>query len=94
MNFMLYIPVTNDLGQQIGHLARFLRKTRNDLPRVGEEVFVAPGVCLMVSRVIYDGPSLNSIHIELQTVDQKMVSAFHLSSEKGQYSWRYSDEPN
>lgn len=87
------LPLIQENGEIDGSVSRFLSRTPKHLPRIGESVYLLPGVTAKIHDIKYSGSNFSLVHIILEP-----ISVFHqanllaLSHLKGKDKWRISYE--
>jgi hypothetical protein len=66
---LITIPLIDEDGNPRGYLSQSIKYSKwQFIPRIGESVFIGPGMSPKVVNVFYDGPTYQSIRIELEPI--------------------------
>ena len=91
MRVLLDLPLIQENGEIDGSVCRFLSRSPKHLPRIGESVFLLPGITAKVQDIKYDGSNFFSVHIVLEPIsasyEAQLLALSHL---KGKDKWTKS----
>jgi len=92
MNFrvLLSLPLVDEESKSRGAMYRWLYRYPKYLPRVGERIYVRPGLAPKVQEIKYDGPGLFLVHLWLEPVSNSYRDEIErTTSLKGKRSWKW-----
>jgi hypothetical protein len=70
---LITIPLIDEDGNPRGYLSKSIKYSKwQFIPRIGESVFIGPEMSPKVVNVFYDGPTYQSIHIELEPIAESL----------------------
>ena len=93
MRVLVDLPFIQENGEVDGSVCRFLSRSPKHLPRIGESVYLLPGITAKVHDIKYDGSNFSLVHIVLEPISvSHQAHLLALSHLKGKDKWRISYE--
>jgi len=92
MNFrvLISLPLVDEENKSKGVMYRWLFRYPRYLPRIGERIYVRPGLAPKVQEVQFDGPGLFLVHLWLEPVSNSYRGEIENTvSLKGKRTWKW-----
>ncbi len=71
--YFLTLPLIDHKGKSKGRVSRWVAGGKhNYIPRIGENIFIAPDTSVKISSVSYDGPELQSVHVISEPISDEL----------------------
>lgn len=87
--FLVELLFKNDNGEVSGSLIRTLSRRPKFIPRIGESVYVLPGVSPKVQDINYSGSNFSVVHLTLEPIpSSRRKEVENAPSLKGKDKWR------
>ena len=77
----------------MGKVSRWVDGGKTHLiPRIGEEIFIAPNTKVKIKSVSYDGPEFQSVHLVSEPISQELGKfLLEITFTKKKSMWGWSD---
>lgn len=91
--YFLTLPLIDREGKPQGRLSRWVAGGKAfHMPRIGEEIFIAPNTKVKIDSVSYDGPELQSIHLISEPISEELKDfLLEILSAKKKRKWSWSN---